>query len=147
MIKIEVPCTTILTFRGGIITGSIVISPNSLIDSIFINTTLSYSCAERSSVAQLVAYEKVQRTKKQVEQNVILEDGVVHKDYAQMSLHDAMDLLVEYVNLDKLISLLNDDNLNTGDSMKIQDFVKLRDYVYACDECNYVSETVQVKFD
>lgn len=147
MIKIEVPCTTILTFREGIVTGSIVISPNSLVDSIFINTTLSYSCSERSSVAQLVAYEKVQRTKKQVEQNIILEDGVVHKDYAQMSLHDAMDLLVEYVNLDKLISLLNNDNLNTGDSMKIQDFVKLRDYVYACDECNYVSETVQVNFD
>ena len=148
MITVDVPCTPILEFTDGVVTGKISVTPTGLLDAIFINTTLSFSCVERKSAMQIISQKKVQLSKSPDSySDILLTSGTVTRDYVKMTLHQTMDLLVEYVDLDTLIESLNDDTLRTGEAMRIQDFVKLRDYVYACDDCNYMSETVKVKFE
>jgi len=142
MIKLSVLCTTRLHFCDGQISGEIVIDPNGLLDCIINGTSLNYFQAERSSTSKLIYNKKSELAKNNLDYNIILLDGVVEKTYTLMTMHEAMDLLDLY-----LFSVIhNDVDVDKFHEEAVKDYLKFRDYIYRCDDCNCSADTANVEF-
>lgn len=143
MIKIHCFCQTRLHFVEGKVFGEIVVDPTALFDSIIINTSLRYDCPERKSVLKLIARVKSIRVAGDEDEDIILIDGVVEKTSTlHLTMHEAMDIITDYLCIEYFTESDRNHYKNA-----IEDFVKVRDYVYRCDDCRSLGDTANVAFE
>lgn len=154
MINIEVSCRTILDFHEGQISGYILVSPESILESIMINTSLNFGIPERFSIMKLIAKETSNRDKSGESKDIKLLSGTVDRNYVTITLQEAIDFIGDYIHIDNLMKDINSKftvtSSNTEKKHKeeilIDDFNRMKDYIYRCDNCNIMSDTVNIKF-
>lgn len=142
MININVCCSTTLYFLGGTVSGRIVVSPDSILEAIFTNVSLDYRSQYRTSTRKLIAQEVSHRMILGLDEDLHLLDGEVCKNFVKMTLHEAMDLLLNYLRLDDFEE--GKIHANKYDREAWSDLLRLRDYIYRCDECTVASQTANV---
>ena len=143
MIKIHCFCQTRLHFINGQVSGEIVVDPVVLFDSIMINVALRYNCPERKSVLKLISKAKNDKIVDEEDEDIILLDGIVEKTSTlHLTMHEAMDLITSYLSIEYFTESDRKHYKNA-----IEDFVKIRDYVYGCDACKSLGDTANVVFE
>lgn len=143
MIKIHCFCQTRLHFVEGKVFGEIIVDPTALLDSIIINVALRYDCPERKSVLKLISKVKNDLIADGEDEDIILLDGIVEKTSTlHLTMHEAMDLVTSYLSIEYFTESDRKHYKNA-----IEDFVKIRDYVYRCDDCRSLGDTANVAFE
>lgn len=143
MITIHCFCRPRLRFVEGQVFGEIEVDPKDLFDSIIVNTSLRYDCPERKSVLKLIANAVNRRVLEKEDSNIILIDGTVIKTSTLLiTLHDAMSIIDDYLSIYSV-----PDDARKRDKQCIEDYYKIRDYVYRCDDCKSIGDTANVVFE
>lgn len=141
MIYIHVCCKPILCFEEGTVTGWIEIDPDSILDAIYMNIALEYKGHHRLSVQNLISSESSRRMNNGKPAVVIQYSGIVDKNFVRMTLHSAIDLILDYVHFD---SDAIKSIVGKRESQKWEDMWKLKDYIYACDSCSSQDQTANI---
>lgn len=143
MITIHCFCRPRLRFVEGRVFGEIEVDPKDLFDSIIVNTSLRYDCPERKSVLKLIANAVNSRVHEKEDSNIILIDGTVIKTSTLLlTLHDAMRIIDDYLSIYSV-----PEDAKKRDKQYIEDYYKIRDYVYRCDDCKSIGDTANVVFE
>lgn len=143
MITIHCFCHTRLRFVEGQVFGEIVVDPRDLFNRIIIHTSQLHACPERNSVLKLIANEVSRRVIEKEDPNIILIDGTVIKTSTLLlTLHDAMSLIDDYLSI-----YCVPEDAKKRDKQYIEDYLKIRDYVYRCDDCRSIGDTANVVFE
>lgn len=143
MIKITCFCSPRFHFIGGVVRGEIVVDPTNLFNSILVNTALAYNLPEGKSVLKLISNEISKRAAEGEDTDIVLLDGVVEKTSTlKLSMHEAMDIITEFLHVDTY-----GDEAKKREKRYVEDFVKIRDYIYACDDCNSLGDTANIVFE
>ncbi len=141
MINLNVYCHPTFIFTDGDVKGYIEIAPRALIDAAILELYhVGYKSPEANSIRLLIVAEESKFPDKKM---ICITSGTISKDYVQISMHDSIDLLGDYIRIDKLI---DDDSLSSDKKMYIKDFLDVRDYIYRCDDCNCRADTANINY-
>lgn len=146
MLNIQVCCRPVFHFIGGNVTGEIRVDPDSIVEAIFLNTCLDYRSDYRLSTRKLIAEESERRLlagNNTLE--LIFKDGIADKNFMPMTLHDAMDWVLIYINFQEYEE--NPDSKPKRKQHYWEDVRKLRNYIYACDKCKATADTANVAIE
>lgn len=144
MIEVNIPCNTILNFNDGVVTGHIVVSPETILTSVVFKIHIDYSGPERVSVSKLIAKMHSYLLSEGKYTDIKIFSGQVDREFYVTTLHHAIDLLAEYLHIEELCRRIND--LNSDTKVYLEDFLKLQSYIYRCDDCNCYADTANVSF-
>lgn len=141
MINIHVCCTPVFSFAENSIRGWIEIDPDSLLEAIYMNIALEYKGHHRLSVQKLISAESSNRMNNQSSPVVKLNSGIVSRNFVTMSLHEAMDLVLDYIHFD---TVAIDNLISKREASLWEDVWNLKDYIYSCDECSSQDQTANI---
>lgn len=144
MVNIRVCCKPIFYFSKGTVTGWIEIDPDSILDAIYMNIALEYKGQHRLSAQNLISSESSRRMNEGKPAVVIQYSGIVDKNFVCMTLHEAMDLILDYIHFDDVVC---DRLSNKREAQLWKDICNLKDYIYRCDSCNFQHETANITIE
>lgn len=129
--KVNVFVTPEFIFQGGEVKGKILVDPDSLINAIYDNSTFSFRDPRIVNVKKEIAKRKNKSLESGEPEPVIcLQTGIVTKNFMQMDLLDAADMLFDY--------------LEYPDSDSSESCRELYEFLQKCRDIEYPSQMSNV---
>lgn len=142
MIKLNVVCRVVLHIIGGRVDADVLVDPDCILESIFTNIALDYRSQYRLSTRKLISKERDRRMVENIPVDIKYSTAEVENKFMHIDMSDAMRDLDRY-----LTGRNHDENCNKRDKELWDDFFKLRDYIYRCEDCRFTSDTANVMFE
>lgn len=139
--KIKVICQPVFQFTHGVVTGFIEMDPMSVLESIYMHVALDYKGPHRLTVRNLITKEVSRRIDRGQDPNIILDTGVVARNFVEISLWEATDLILDF------LGIWDEDDEKYNMLKSCREFVQFIKYVRKCDSCDDISQTANIPIE
>lgn len=135
--KIKVICSTRLCFIDGVVNGEIVVSPSSILDSIWNNSIFRSKDPMIVELKRLTSKAEDFRVDQNLDSDIILRNGIVERNFLILDMYEAAKILSKYIGYYDYVESLH----RAHNNKYVSEFLN---FIEKCKDIEYTSQMFNI---